>query len=92
MVKMVVVTMETKDTIRFLKGGGRKDNHGDNFYGTDDGGWLWYIKILTTSWRWFKISEMALLTLLFRQTPRDSTINIMFEVREGDIGENPIEA
>ena len=37
MVKMVVVIMETKDrTLGFPKGG-RKDNHGDNFYGTDDG-------------------------------------------------------
>ena len=75
----------------FLKGGGRKDNHGDNFYGTDDGRLAF-----GTSRYSQQVGDGSKYQPGVLEVPSDTKrINYQHnvaEVQEGDIGENSIEA
>jgi len=76
----------------FLKGGGRKDNHGDNFYGTDDGrlafGTSRYSQQVGDGSKYQPDGEVVVPS----DTKRLNYQHNVAEVQEGDIGENSIEA
>ena len=75
----------------FLKGGGRKDNHGDNFYGTDDGrlafGTSRYSQQVGDGSK-YQPGDLEVPS----DTKRLNYQHNVAEVREGDIGENSVEA
>tara|TARA_B100002019_G_scaffold288270_1_gene301597 strand:+ start:529 stop:5166 length:4638 start_codon:yes stop_codon:yes gene_type:complete len=76
----------------FLKGGGRKDNHGDNFYGTDDGrlafGDSKYSQQVGDGTKYQPDGELTIPT----DTKKINYQHNVAEVQEGDIGENVVEA